>query len=283
VWSSLWEMVRDAELPSTRYLGLVGMHLPGEESMPIIQMVTSTVAGAIARYVPESEIDFAASRFVSTAADAIRAHPEGDRGILWTRALIGVVGSEEDARLAEAIVDTPPAGLAIDQDMRWAMAVQLAALGVTGEQERLAAERERDPSDRGDRAMVTADASRPNLESKQEVWDRLHGNGYESLALTRAAASGFWRRSQAELLEPFVNPFFAGLRDLFDEWEAEAARAYFRAFFPSYLIDAETRERIAEVLADGGIGSMLRRLLVETDDDIRRAMACRGLAGSVPA
>jgi len=85
------------------------------------------------------------------------------------------------------------------------------------------------------------------------------------------------------LLEPFVGPFFTGLPGVFDTWEAEAARAYFRNFFPDYLVDDATRERITALVADVGIGPMLRRLLVETDDDIRRALACRRLAASVPA
>jgi len=283
VWSSLWEMVRDAQLASTRYLGLVAKHLPGEVSMPIVQMVTATVAGAITRYVPEEAIDAESSRFVAAAADAIRSHPEGDRGVLWARALVGVARSEPDAHIASGIVDSPPDGLAIDQDLRWAVAIRWAALGLEGNRERIAAERARDDSDRGERAVTTADASRPDAAAKQEAWDRLHGNGYGSLAMARAAASGFWRRSQRMLLEPFVGPFFTGLPGVFDTWEAEAARAYFRNFFPDYLVDDATRERITALVADVGIGPMLRRLLVETDDDIRRALACRRLAASVPA
>ena len=283
VWSSLWEMVRDAQLASTRYLGLVATHLPAEASMPIVQMVTATVAGAIARYVPEAAIDDEGSRFCAAAAEAVRSHPEGDRGVLWARALIGVARSEEDARAAAAIVDNPPEGLAVDQDMRWGVAITWAGLGLEGNRERVAVERARDDSDRGDRAVATADGSRPDLAAKQEVWDRLHGNGYGSLAMAKAAASGFWRRSQRALLDRFVDPFFAGVAGVFEEWEAEAARAYLRTFFPGYLVDVETRRRIATVLEDESINVMLRRMFLENDDDIRRAMVCRDLAASVSA
>ncbi len=278
VWESLWEMVRDAQLPSTTYLSLVAAHLPGEESMPIVQMVTATVTATIARYVPEEAIEDAAASFSAVAAAAVRAHPEGDRGVLWTRALIGAARSEADVRAATTIVDSPPEGLAIDQDMRWGIAIKWAALDLEGNRERVAAERARDDSDRGERAVVTADASRPDLAAKQEVWDRLHGTGYGSLAMAKAAAAGFWRRSQRGLLAEFVKPYFDGLHDVFDTWEPEAARAYFRTFYPDYLIDQETRERIASVLERQEIGPMLRRLLQEADDDVRRALECRALA-----
>jgi aminopeptidase N len=280
VWASLWEMVRDRQLSSLDYLDLVADHLPGEGSLPIVQMVTATVGGAIGRYVPEPRIDDAASRFVAVADAAIGSAPPGDRRVLWARALIGAAFSEADARRAAEIVDAPPEGLSVDQDMRWAVAVRWASLGVPGADERVAAERDRDPSDRGDRAVVAAESARPDREAKEEVWTRLHGDGYASLHMAKAAAAAFWQRPQAALLEPYVEPFFAGLPAVFAEREPEAARAYFGSFFPHHLVDEETRARIAGLLAGDGMHPMLRRLLVEADDDIDRAIACRAVAES---
>jgi aminopeptidase N len=280
VWSSLWEMVRDQQLSSLVYLDLIADHLPSEESVAIIQMVTATASGAITRFVPEDRIDEAASRLVAVAGDAIGRTAHGDRRVLWARALIGNVATVEDARRAAAIVDAPPEGLNVDQDMRWAVAVRWSALGVDGADDRVAAERERDPSDRGDRAVVAAGAARPDPAAKDEVWERIHDDGYPSLHLSLAAAGGFWQRSQAGLLERFVAPFFDGLPGVFAEREPAAARAYFRSFFPHHLIDSATRGRIASLLEREDLGPMLRRLLVETDDDIERAMKCRAVAGS---
>ena len=69
--------------------------------------------------------------------------------------------------------------------------------------------------------------------------------------------------------------FFEGLPGLFTEWEAEASRAYFRTLVPAHRIEASTRAMIDEVLARGDIGPMLRRLLIETGDDLDRAIRCR--------
>jgi aminopeptidase N len=123
--------------------------------------------------------------------------------------------------------------------------------------------------------MVTAEASRPDPAVKEEVWQRIHGGGYPSLHLTLAAAKGFFRRSQRDLVEAFVPRFFEGLPGRFTEWEAEASRAYFRTLFPHHRIEASTKAMIDEVLARGDIGPMLRRLLVETADDLDRAVRCR--------
>lgn len=277
VWGTLGDMVRDAQLPSLRYLDLVGRMLPSETSMPVVESVAATAAGAIARFLPEEHIDPAAGRFVAVAREAVAAVPAGDPKVLWARSLVGLALTPEDAVIAAELVDRPPAGLEVDQDMRWSVAIRWASLALPGSDERLASERDRDPSDRGERALITAASSRPDAAVKEDVWKRIHGDGYESLFALRAAASGFWRRSQADIVEPYVEPFFSGLADLFSRWEAEAARAYFRVFFPRHRIDQDMRDRIAAVLS-GEIGPMLRRMLLEEDDDIRRAIACRAVA-----
>ncbi len=281
VWASLFEMVRDQQLSSLRYLDLVDRHLPAERSLGVLDMVVATVAGVIARFVPEDGIDAAASVFVAAAQRAIAAAPPGDVRVLWGRALIATAVTAPDARTAAALVDAPPEGLAVDQDMRWSVAIRWASLDLDDADARLEDERRRDPTDRGERNLITAAAARPDAAVKQEVWDRAHGNGYSSLFLLRAAGNGFWWRKQAAIVEPFVAQFFAGLPGLFSEWEAEAARAYFRVFFPRHRVDEELRGRIAAVLDGATVGPMLRRMLIEEDDDLRRAIACRAMAAGL--
>lgn len=278
VWTTLWEMVRDRRLTSADYLNLVRRVGVAEQSLHIVELISETPIAAIGRYTPEAFVDGQAGRFVEAARGAIEALPPGDLRVLWCRALIGQARSAEDARLAATLVDVPPDGLSIDQDMRWAVAVNWVALGLEGADARLASERVRDSSDRGDRAMAAAEASRPDRAVKEEVWERIHGNGYGSLQLAMAAAKGFFRRSQRALVEPFVPRFFAGLPGVFTDWEAEASRAYFRNLFPWYRIEAPTREMVDGVLARGDLGPMLRRLLVEAGDDLDRAIACRRYA-----
>ncbi|NQV08209.1 aminopeptidase N [bacterium] len=219
VWASLWEMVRDQTFSSLEYLELVRTRLPQETSLSIVQMITATAGAAVGSYVPAALIDAEAAAFVAAARAAIDTVPQGDLQVLWARALLGLASGPEEQAIAAALMDDPPDGLAIDQDMRWSVAVAGVAAGAAGAEDRLAAERERDGSDRGDRAMAGAEAARPTPGVKEEVWERLHNHGYESLHLALAGASGFWRRRQQEMLEPYVPRFFDGLPGLFAEWE----------------------------------------------------------------
>ena len=280
VWASLWEMVRDQQLSSLDYLGMIRTVLSEERSLPVVQMVTATALGAVGRYVPEHRIDDEAAALVASAGAAIESVPPGDFRVLWARALIGLAVTPADALLAARLLDDSPDGLAVDQDMRWSVAIKWAAHDLDGAAERLAGERERDGSDRGDRAMARAEAATPDVATKEEVWGRLHSSGYPSLHLALAAAGGFWQRSQREIVEPYVSRFFEGLPALFDDWEQEAAKNYYATFFPSYRVEDSTLDLIDGVLGDDSIGPMLRRQLVESADDLRRASACRALAAA---
>lgn len=126
--------------------------------------------------------------------------------------------------------------------------------------------------------MATAEAATPDAAVKEEVWDRIHGDGYSSLRLALAAASGFWRRTQQEILERFVPRFFAGLADLSSAWEQEAFKNYYGVFFPGYRVEESTVDMVDTVLSNDGIGPILRRLLVESKDDVERALRCRNFA-----
>lgn len=124
--------------------------------------------------------------------------------------------------------------------------------------------------------MTAAEAAGPS--AKEEVWRRIHEGGYTSLRVVIAAMGAFWQRSQRVALERFVPRFFSTLPEVFDDWEPEAARAYFTNLFPWHRIEQSTRDMVSDLAERGDIGPVLRRLLVEAGDDLERAVACREFA-----
>jgi aminopeptidase N len=282
IWQSLWEMVRDRELVSRDYLELVRGHLAAEDNIQIIRPVTATAAAALAAYVPEGVKRSEIREFVALCRRALDVVPEGDARVLWARALVGAATEPEDLALAGKIVDETEniSGLSIDQDMRWSVAVRWSAMEVPGAAERVTAERDRDPSDRGVRASLRAEVSRPDPEVKAEAWQRIHEKGYESLHLAASAMVGFRWWTQRELLDPYAIDFFERAPGVFDEWEFEAAKAYFGGLYPAYRIEPATLEHTRGLL-DSGADPRLQRLAREAIDEMERAMACRELAAPV--
>ncbi|NNC93123.1 MAG: aminopeptidase N [Acidimicrobiia bacterium] len=280
LWAALWDMVRDQRLSSLDYLRLVEDKLVAESNLHIVKLVTGIATSAIARYVPESERPAETSRFFAAGRRALELAPAGDPRALWLRAMLLVVETPADLTAAAGIIDGdhPVPGLSIDQEMRWALAVRGSAAGLEGAEGRAAAELERDPSDRGRRAMLSVETAVPDAASKEQAWGRIHGDGYGSLHLDRAAMAGFNWASQAVLLEPFVERFFGSLERVFGTREHEAAKAYFATLYPRYRVDEVALGHARSVLASVDGPPQLERLLIETIDRQERALASREFA-----
>ncbi len=277
LWTSLWDMVRDQRFSSLDYLRLVEDKLVSDPDLHIIKVVSGTATSAIARYVPEQQRLAETSRFVATGRRALESAPAGDPRVLWLRAMLRVVETPEDLAMAASIVDEddPVSGLSIDQEMRWALAIRWSAAGLEGGTERAGRELERDPNHRGRMAMLSVETAVPDADAKEQAWGRIHGDGYGSLDLDRAAMAGFNWPGQSVLLEPYVERFFDGIEAVFATREHEAATAYFNGLFPRYRVDEASLGRARSALGSIEGPPQLRRLLVEVTDRQERALASR--------
>jgi aminopeptidase N len=167
----------------------------------------------------------------------------------------------------------------LDQEMRWAIAVKAIAHGLPRADDLLQTEAGRDRSDRGRRALLRADASRPTAEAKQQTWDRIHGEGYGSFHLTRAAMQGFLWPHQSDLVEPYVDRFFESVSDIFATRDHPFARAYLLSLFPAHRADPQVLDRANRLLGglDGSVPTLSRQL-AEAADDLDRQIKVRAFA-----
>jgi aminopeptidase N len=273
-------MVRDRQLASTDYLALLRETLPLEGDMELCEAALGNAALCFARYVPEDRREAEASALCEVALRPLSGAAGADMRLMWTRALVNIAFSPEDldlaARLADGRLDVE--GLSVDQDMRWTIAVKHVARGMPGAEGRLAEERRRDPSDRGQRAALRAEAARPEPAIKAAAWERFHGDGYGSLHLTGAAMSGFSWSFQGALLEPYVEGFFERVRGVFEARTHEYASTYFTHLFPAYCVEPAVLARSTALLSVAPAHPMLDRMLREANDELARAIACRDLA-----
>ena len=283
LWLSLWDMVRDQRLSSLEYLTLVRRELPAERDLEIVEATQAAVTTALASYVPEPMREPESHAYFETAALALPSLSDPDRRIIWTRALIASAQSRPDVERLVRLADGEETldGLSLDMEMRWLIAVRAMAFGLPDADERLAAERERDPSDRAGRMEQRAEAARPDPERKSRVWSRFEAVDYPSLQDATDAMQGFNWPSQREFLDPYVERFFGAVVDVFARTEQRYGLAFVRHLFPAYRAEREVLERSQRVLA--GLGDrlpMLVRLLREANDDLARAIACREFAAS---
>jgi aminopeptidase N len=281
LFASLWEMVRDRRLRSTDYLKICAAQLPAESDLDILDVVLERVALTLVRYVPESVRVAQSHTWFELALGALGAAPAGDAQILWARSAIRAAASADDVARLVGIVDGREnvGGFEFDQEMRWAVAVMAVAYGLPDGDRLLARQLELDPSDRGRRAALQAEAARPSAESKQRTWERINGKGYGSFHLTRAAMQGFFWAHQADLLAPYTDRFFEQVRDVFETHDHPFSRAYIISLFPAYRGDPQVLDRARRLLADlDGSLPTLSRQLAEAADDLDRQIQVRAFA-----
>ncbi|MEZ4596615.1 MAG: ERAP1-like C-terminal domain-containing protein [Chloroflexota bacterium] len=282
VWTSLWDMVRDARLRSTEYLAMVRRHAPRETDVALLDAVLEQAVPVLRRYVPEHRIEDEArgprrrgpTRGVGdgpgggrpSGLAAVRHRGRHDaRGRGRAR---GPRGCGRGRRAAHRPGDA------------LGVAVKAVALGLPGAGDRAAAERARDGSDRGQREAIRASVSAPDASVKDAAWGRIHAEGYGSDYLTRSALAGFAWRSQRDLLEPWREPFFERVRGVYRERDLGFAHAYLRWLYPATWGEPEVVERSSRLLDDLGPDEVpLRRHLMEARDDLERVIRVRAFLG----
>jgi aminopeptidase N len=283
LWMSLWEMVRDCQLRSTEYLAIGRTELPDEPDLDILNTVLERAALVINRYIPESVREAEARMWLDAALDNA-ARSDGDRQIMWARSAIAAAATAADVgRLVEMIEgESSLPVFSDDQEMRWAIAAKAIAYGHPDAEALLAREGERDRSDRGRRAMLRAEASRPTVRNKQEVWEKINGDGYGSFHLTRAAMLGFLWPNQDEVLNPFIDRFFDRIREIFETRDHPFARAYLLALFPAYQAQPDVLERAKQLIGslDSSLPTLTRQM-TEVADELERQIRVRAFAESV--
>ena len=281
LWMSLWEMVRDRQLRSTEYLAIARDRLGAEADHDILDMAIERVALAINRYVPEPRREAEAHSWFEAALANLAAASDSDRQILWARSAVGIAATRDDVALLARLVerDERISGFTLDQEMRWLVAIKAIAFGLPNADALLSAEAERDRSDRGHRALLRAQASRPSPSAKAEAWERIHGDGYGSFHLTRAAMQGFFWPQQASVLEPYVDRFFSAVRDVFATRDHPFARSYLLSLYPAYRGDPGVLERSQQLLSelDSSLPTLSRQL-AEVADDLDRQIMVRAFA-----
>jgi len=281
LWASLWEMVRDCQLKSTDYLAICRAQLPTERDQDILQVVLERVAMTLVRYVPESSRLTEAHEWFELALATLATAPDADTQVAWARSAIRAASKPDDvARLVDTVDDAESlGGFEFDQEMRWSITVKAIAYGLADGDRLLADQQRRDPSDRGRRVTLQAEAARPTAASKQTAWELINGDGFGSFHLTRAAMMGFFWAHQDEVLAPYVDRFFGSVRDIFETRDHPFARAYIQSLYPAYRADPEVLEQSRRLLSElNGSLPTLTRQLTEHADELERQIRVRAFA-----
>ena len=172
-------------------------------------------------------------------------------------------------------------GLVVDTDLRWHIVRSLASAGAADE-DVVAAELERDPTDAGLRYAAAARAARPTAAAKAEAWASIVENDELPLATMEATMRGFQQPDQEELLTRYVDPYFDALEPMWRDRLPEVALAFAEDMYPAAVATHEVVEATDHYLATHDPAPPVRRLLLEGQDGVQRLLRARARDAAEP-
>ena len=239
LWQSLWDGVRDGKLPLNDFLSTALNNVPQEKDYTLLGDVLGKVA-ASKRYLdlmdPQAAYAQAVTRQLEDMAWTASVASKGDDNFQrrWFGAYIGVASSPDALARLAALLDGKQQidGLAMNQDLRWAIINRLNRYNYPGAAARVDAEQARDKSDTGQAAALSAVVSRPDPAVKTEWLGTVQDLQTKlPFSKVRTAMEHLYPAEQHALAEQTAAARLARLPQL----DKAAGPVYMRAYGPTLI------------------------------------------------
>jgi aminopeptidase N len=275
VWGATLDAVVDGERPVAELVTLVLAALPVEREVAVVEDVLRMTRALVDRY-PTPETRPAALEMLAQASDRLlgAAEPGSSRQLAGVRGLIGA--TVDAARLQGWLAgEGVPEGVAVDDDLRWQILYRLVVLGAAGPDE-IEAALAADLSATGEQRAAMCRAALPDAQAKARAWELIINDTSVSNRILEATAHGFWQPEQLDLTSSYVPRYFADMPGMLRRRTGMSGERVAVSAYPSVAVSPQTRELAAELLAMPDLPAILRRVVTDGDDDVRRALLARG-------
>jgi aminopeptidase N len=242
----------------------------------VLRMITARsvdarhpVAGLVARYLPPDEVRRAEERIAELCLDL--------GGLVAVRGFLATAGpgdvSTVKGWLAGRVAPVP-----MDADLRWLALTRLAVLGEIGAAE-IEAELRSDRTAAGEQHAARALAARPDPAAKAEAWRLITRDTERSNRLILATAEGFWQPYGSTAAEPYVERYFEDMPEMAGRRTQEITEPIATCAFPRFAAVQSTVELAGALLARADLDPALRRVVIDSTDELGRAMVGRAMVG----
>jgi aminopeptidase N len=280
IWAAMSDAVRDAEVPAGEFVALCAAALPGESAVAIYRDVMLFASqSAVSRFLPEAQQPAAWAMLVTANRSAMdAAAPGSGEQLVAARGLVASAGLGEVEELRGWLDGmAAPVGLQIDAELRWTVLLRLCALGAATDFD-IEAEYGRDHTAAGFEHAARCRAACPDPDAKATAWQIIVADEQLSNRLVIAAAEGFWQAGQARLTQRYVPRFFAETPEMGRRRNPMVVLKVAESAYPRYAVEQSTVDMSEQMVATPGLPAMLHRSVVNSTDDLRRALAARTLA-----
>ncbi|HEY7274167.1 MAG TPA: aminopeptidase N [Actinoplanes sp.] len=274
IWGATLDTVVDGERPVAELVAQVFAALPAETEVVILEDVLKITRGLVDRYSTPETRPAALALIAAACERTLAAAPAGDsRQLAAARGLIGA--TVDTARLSGWLAgDGIPDGLAVDADLRWLILCRLVVLGAAGA-EAIDAELAGDRSATGEQWAARCRAAVPSEDAKAAAWTTIISDTTVSNRIAESTAAGFWQPEQLALTDSYVERYFADMPAMMAVRTGFSAERVALLAYPSVVVEERTRRLAADLLARPDLPTILRRVVTDADDDVRRALDAR--------
>ena len=275
IWGAVWDMVRDAEVGTGKYLDLVLAGIEKETDIGLVQQVLMQCRSAIDVFADRKNRKNYNIKLATGLEKLINlAKPGSDRQLALLRTFSAVATTEEQIKKVAQILDgiEKIEGLVVDTDLRWALLRRLVVVGKRGEKE-IAEELKKDDTVMGREHAAGAKAAMPSLDAKQKAWEQVINNENLTNSELHSILAGISYMDHEEVLRNFVDKYFDSVSSLWNARTHEIGQSLVTGLFPSTNINLDVIKKCDEFLQKNkelAVGA--RRIIIEQRDSLARAL-----------
>ncbi|MFZ9797215.1 MAG: aminopeptidase N [Candidatus Nanopelagicales bacterium] len=275
IWGAVWDMVRDAEVGTGKYLDLVLAGIEKETDIGLVQQVLMQCRSAIDVFADRKNRKNYNIKLATGLEKLIsQAKPGSDRQLALLRTFSAVATTEEQINKVAQILDgiEKIEGLVVDTDLRWALLRRLVVVGKRGEKE-IDEELKKDDTVMGREHAAGAKAAMPSLDAKQKAWEQVINNENLTNSELHSILAGISYMDHEEVLKNFVDKYFDSVSSLWNARTHEIGQSLVTGLFPSTNINQDVIKKCDEFLEKNkelAVGA--RRIIIEQRDSLARAL-----------
>jgi aminopeptidase N len=276
LWGSLWESVRNSDLPPREYLAETLKLLPAEPDETLVRSLLSHSARALHWYVSTPTRREYVPQFETMATDRMLHSVSADLRIVWFRSLEAMAetlqGLAELKQILRGELTIP--GVELRQLDRWNIVTALVAHADPESQAIFATEKRRDPTGDGAKYAYAAEAATPDAATKKRYFSDFLRDQSRPEDWIEQSLYPFNYWDQSQLTAPYLTPALQALPQIKQERKIFFLVDWLDAFIDGQDSD-EAQAEVYAYLRSGALDEDLRLKILQAVDELERTVAIR--------
>ncbi|MBV1910235.1 MAG: aminopeptidase N [Kangiellaceae bacterium] len=281
LWQSLWDSVRDSELPIQLYLDTAMTNIKSESDYTTLGQALGNIEQSV-KYI--NRMGDKGAAYLSIVQPQIESLywskvidvQQGDNfQRRWFNAYIEMASSIEALAKLKLIYDEKLKieGLEINQQHRWSIIHQLNRFDYPSSKSIIDQELVIDSGDSGQKKAIASRVVRPNMKNKQKWLDKIHGNNAElPFSKLRVAIYNLYTSEQTELEEQTAEQILNSLPLMDKEKGVVFMRTYASVLIPA-TCSMKSVKRLEKLINQGvKLSNITKRALLVTHQEDQRCV-----------